>query len=281
MRVKRPLRWVALVVVFALFSFGVWVLFASPWLQVRTIEVSGTQMLTQEQVRAQVQPVLGEPLARVDTTRLAQQVQQLAALGQARVIRHWPHTLQVVVQERTPAARTEEPDPQLVDVQGVAYALASALPAEQRAGLVSVKVTLAAQAPTAQTPGSAPGPSSPDPATADPVVSMPGAPSAPLLLSQQPESLRHARAFAVDVATRARAALQPIALANPQVQVRSVEVVGSQALVVLADGRQVRWGDDTEPEVKAKALAALLQPGAPTAFARAFDVRTPDYPLAQ
>ena len=53
----------------ALGGFGVWALYGSNWLLVERVSVSGTEVLTTEQVRAAAGVPVGTPLLSVDTSR--------------------------------------------------------------------------------------------------------------------------------------------------------------------------------------------------------------------
>lgn len=81
-----------------------WVLLASPWLAVRTIEVDGVSGSLSEQVRAEVESELDRPLARVDLAGVSARVESLPQVRSAEVARRWPRTLSVEVVPREPAA---------------------------------------------------------------------------------------------------------------------------------------------------------------------------------
>ncbi len=133
-------RWLLLCVVGTMVSGAVWVLFASPWLTLRTVRVEGTQTLAVEQVQHVTQHLVGQPLARVDREQVQRQVQAIPEVAAASVTRHWPHTLEVRVRERVAVARTGEPTPRLVDVQGVTWTAAQPWTPTQR-GLPEISLT--------------------------------------------------------------------------------------------------------------------------------------------
>jgi cell division protein FtsQ len=100
-----------------------WVLLASPWLAVQSVQVSGTSRLSAEQVvqAAAVQP--GTPLARISGGDVADRVRALAPVADVEVSRGWPRTLRLEVSERVAVAAVPRRDAvQLVDADGVVFA---------------------------------------------------------------------------------------------------------------------------------------------------------------
>jgi cell division protein FtsQ len=127
------------IVVAALAPLGLlaWVLLASPLLAVRTVAVSGTDLLTPAQVRAAADVVRGTPLARVDAGAVVRRVESLRPVAQVRVSRGWPSTLRLQVVERKPVVGVVTArGVTLVDAAGVPFAPAPALPP----GLVRLQV---------------------------------------------------------------------------------------------------------------------------------------------
>ncbi|GAA0359399.1 hypothetical protein GCM10009530_05890 [Microbispora corallina] len=103
---RRAVRRTALAV---LLSGGVvgaatWVVFFSPVLGVREVEVTGNTRIPAEQVRAAAGVRTGTPLATVDLGAVEGRVSALRAVESARVARGWPGTLRIDVVERVPAA---------------------------------------------------------------------------------------------------------------------------------------------------------------------------------
>ena len=98
----------------------VWVLLASPLLQVDRVEVTGTARLTPDAVLAAAGVREGEPLARVDSAGVEARVEALPDVARVRVVRAWPGTLRLQVRERTPLARVQQGDGTwaLIDVTG-------------------------------------------------------------------------------------------------------------------------------------------------------------------
>lgn len=88
----------ALVVALAL----AWLVFLSPVLAARQVQVEGTSLLTPARVQAAAAVPLGRPMVRVDTDAVAERVRALAPVKDVRVTRHWPGTIRVRVSERVP-----------------------------------------------------------------------------------------------------------------------------------------------------------------------------------
>ena len=104
---RRWLAWkqvLALVVVLALLTGGVWVVFFSRYLAVQGVMVSGTGLLSADDVRTAAAVPAGEPLARVDLVGIERRVEALAPVKDARVSRQWPDQVRIVVAERVPVA---------------------------------------------------------------------------------------------------------------------------------------------------------------------------------
>nr|WP_269449918.1 FtsQ-type POTRA domain-containing protein [Auraticoccus cholistanensis] len=93
------------------------------------VEVTGTSVLTAEQVVAAADAPVGRPLARVDTDAVAARVAGLAPVREVEVSRGWPSTLRVEVTERTPVLATGSGRQlTLVDAEGVGYTTVAELP---------------------------------------------------------------------------------------------------------------------------------------------------------
>lgn len=107
----RPGRWKAAFVallVLGVFGTAAWVLFGSRLLVVRHIQVSGTELVSQDRVLAAAGVPLGGPMIRLDPGKVADRV--IAAIREiesVRVRREWPATLRVTVRERVPVVVTE------------------------------------------------------------------------------------------------------------------------------------------------------------------------------
>ncbi len=115
---RRWLTWryvVAVVGVFAVLGGGGYLIFFSDTLSVQGVEVTGTQSLSEEQVRTVADVPTGGPLATVDLDRIAYRVRSLAVVKSAEVTRQWPHDVLIEIVERQPVA--------VVDIAGQLHSL--------------------------------------------------------------------------------------------------------------------------------------------------------------
>ncbi|MCT9930651.1 FtsQ-type POTRA domain-containing protein [Planotetraspora sp. A-T 1434] len=81
-----------------------WVVFFSPVLGVRVVEITGNTVVPAEQLRLAAGVRTGTPLATVDLDAVEQRVEAVREVESARVERSWPGTVRVTVVERTPVA---------------------------------------------------------------------------------------------------------------------------------------------------------------------------------
>lgn len=93
----------------ALLTVGVvgiaaWLVFFSPVLGVRQIQVVGNAGLSAEQIRRAAQVADGRPLATVDVAEVEGRIGEIAQVESVTVSRGWPGTLRVEVVEREPVA---------------------------------------------------------------------------------------------------------------------------------------------------------------------------------
>jgi cell division protein FtsQ len=95
---------VATLLVVALVATGVWLVFFSPQLSVRHVEVSGTDLLSTDRVRDAARVPEGEQLATVDLGRVRSRVAAVAEVESVDVTREWPDTVRITVVERTAVA---------------------------------------------------------------------------------------------------------------------------------------------------------------------------------
>ncbi|TLP55088.1 cell division protein FtsQ/DivIB [Microbispora triticiradicis] len=81
-----------------------WVVFFSPVLGVREVEITGNGRVPAEELRQAAGVRTGTPLATVDLAGVEGRVRALRAVESATVDRVWPGTLRISVVERVPAA---------------------------------------------------------------------------------------------------------------------------------------------------------------------------------
>lgn len=118
----------------------VWLVWFSGVLGVRTVEVKGVDRLKPQQVRAVADVSTGQPLARVDTEAAGARVARLPLVEHVDVERSWPHTIRVVVTERTAVAwAVVDGERRAIDRFGVDF---RTLPREPR-GLVEISTSAA------------------------------------------------------------------------------------------------------------------------------------------
>jgi cell division protein FtsQ len=107
---SRRRRLVACALAAALLAgLAAWAVSWSTLLDVRTVEVVGTHRVTIEEVKAAAAVPLGRPLARLDTVAVGRRVEQISWVADVSVIRRWPHTVRIVVEERQPAVAVPAP----------------------------------------------------------------------------------------------------------------------------------------------------------------------------
>jgi cell division protein FtsQ len=129
-RATRPRRWrrrrgrrhplLVAAVVPLLLATAAWVLWESPLLAVRTIQVDGVHALTAAEVRQAARVRTGTPLLQVDVDAAAARVRRVPEVASAQVSRGWPDRVVITVTERVPVAVVERGGRAwLVDAGGV------------------------------------------------------------------------------------------------------------------------------------------------------------------
>lgn len=103
---------------------GAYLLYASDAMRVQKVRVSGTRVLTDREVRQASGVAANTPLAAVDPDAVAASLTtRLPRIASVDVARQWPHTVELTVRERRPAAVVEKGDRYVeVDAHGVRYA---------------------------------------------------------------------------------------------------------------------------------------------------------------
>lgn len=144
-RARRLRRWglglLAFVLAAAVF-FGV--VFWSPLLATRTIEVRGTRLTDEHAIEQSLEPLQGRPLTRITQNDVKQAIGSNIVIQDVTIEAHPPHDLVVTIHERVPVATVQEGGKYvLVDRDGVAIgsvdsAEAAKVPLVQ-GGLAAVK----------------------------------------------------------------------------------------------------------------------------------------------
>ncbi|MEU4236585.1 FtsQ-type POTRA domain-containing protein [Actinoplanes sp. NPDC026619] len=122
-RLRAVLPWAIAAGVALVIGGLVWVVYGTPLLSVRNVQVVGVQFLTPLQVEEAAAVPMEEPLARLDLDAVRGRVRGLAAVDRVTVRRSWPSTLVVEVVERTPVAAVPTAPGRLtlIDASGVPY----------------------------------------------------------------------------------------------------------------------------------------------------------------
>ncbi|WP_106848185.1 cell division protein FtsQ/DivIB [Blastococcus sp. Marseille-P5729] len=130
--------WSALALVVAVVAG--WLLLASSMFGVRDVQVSGSALVSEQEVREAIGLGPDDALLTADTDAAAERVQQLAPVAEATVSRSLPSTLVVRITERSPVATVElDGESWVIDVEGVPYAEASAV-GESAEGLLPLVI---------------------------------------------------------------------------------------------------------------------------------------------
>ncbi|MGW0802936.1 cell division protein FtsQ/DivIB [Nonomuraea sp. NPDC002799] len=106
-----------------------WLVFFSPVLGVRSIEIVGNLTVPSERIKEQAGVADLHPLATVDLAGVETRVLGIRQLATAKVDRMWPGTLKIEVVEREAVAAVQAGGKvAIVDKQGVVIELLSAVP---------------------------------------------------------------------------------------------------------------------------------------------------------
>ena len=117
---RHPLLVAALIPL--VLATAAWVLWASPLLAVRSVQVDGVRSLTAQEVRDAAGLTSGTPLLEVDVAAAAARVRRLPQVASAQVTRGWPDRVVVTVSERDPVAVVERAGRRsLLDGSGVPF----------------------------------------------------------------------------------------------------------------------------------------------------------------
>jgi len=122
----------------ALVGAAVYVVGFSPVLAAKAVTITGTKVLTKQDVLAAAGVEVGTPLARVDTAAVAGRVAGLPAVAEVTVVRDWPNTLRITLTERKPRLAIPASSGYLIaDASGVVFEAVSSAPS----GLIVVDAT--------------------------------------------------------------------------------------------------------------------------------------------
>lgn len=131
-RRTRLRRLVGVVLAVAILATGAgWLVLASPWLRVRTVTVTGIEEPQKSEIQQVANAWVDEPLVKVDTSRLRDEIADMRVVSRVDIARQWPDALVVAVAPRTPVAAAVNPQGvlELVDAEGLRYASVDQAPA--------------------------------------------------------------------------------------------------------------------------------------------------------
>jgi cell division protein FtsQ len=119
---NRRLRWIAIGVLAVLTAAFV-IVWTTPLFEVKRIEVTGTAVLTPDEVAALGQDAVGGPVLGADLDAIATAVAALAPVKSVDVTRAWPDAVSVAVTEREPYMAVPVGDETflMVDSEGVVF----------------------------------------------------------------------------------------------------------------------------------------------------------------
>lgn len=125
-RTVRGLRLLTWLVVLTVVGVGLGlILYFTPLMSARSVVVTGTGVVTREEVVDAAKVTLGTPLLQIDTDEVADRVAGIRRVASARVQREYPSTLRITIVERVPIVVKDYPDgPHLFDKDGVDFATA-------------------------------------------------------------------------------------------------------------------------------------------------------------
>ncbi|MCL3836755.1 cell division protein FtsQ/DivIB [Aeromicrobium duanguangcaii] len=121
---RRRSRWRIAGIVAAVLAVVVagWAVWFSSLLETRTVDVTGVEHLPAEWVVRSAAVPLGTPVPRIDTDAVAERVATLKPVESVRIERDLPHTIRIVVTERSAVAWVDRSGtPWAVDESGLAY----------------------------------------------------------------------------------------------------------------------------------------------------------------
>lgn len=131
-RRRRPWRRIAIgLAIAAVLVVVAWLVWFSPYLVVRHVEVEGVSGAEASAVSELAHVPIGQPLIRVDTAAISERVRGKVAIAEVRTGRSWPSTITITVRPRTPALVLKNSQGQLevVDATGVTFGVVTEPPA--------------------------------------------------------------------------------------------------------------------------------------------------------
>lgn len=129
LRIRRRGRWRRRLIIGGVTALVVALIVGLTWLvgfssvfAVQKVEVTGTSLLTPDQVRQQAAIPQGRPLARLDTKAAADRVRTMPEVADVFVRTKLPNVVEIAVTERKPVLVLHTPGKkELVDLDGVCF----------------------------------------------------------------------------------------------------------------------------------------------------------------
>jgi cell division protein FtsQ len=128
MRAARP--WLVAAAGLGIAGLLGWLVYGTPALGVRHVQVYGNTLVSADEVRAAAAIPDGTPLASLDLGAVRQRVAALTPVRHAEVTRDWPFTVRIDVTERVGVAALPQPDKtfKVIDASGVVFRTVQANP---------------------------------------------------------------------------------------------------------------------------------------------------------
>jgi cell division protein FtsQ len=128
-RRRLRLRMLVAAVVVAALCLTVWAVYFSSWLAADKVTVTGASTIPAADITTAAAVPVGTPMARVELDRIRASVARLPAVRTVSVRRSWPHTIVIVVTERTPVASLYHAGSwEVLDDHAVAFRAAASRP---------------------------------------------------------------------------------------------------------------------------------------------------------
>lgn len=128
----RRVRVIAIILgALVLVAVGGWIIGFSPAMAVKTVDVSGTELLHSDDVRKRAEVAVGTPLVWCDPQPIAARVAAIPEVKSVTVSQSWPDTITIAVTEREAvfAVRSSvEGEFWLVDDEGIVYHTVATVP---------------------------------------------------------------------------------------------------------------------------------------------------------
>lgn len=128
-RRRRWLQWLWCALALAVVAGAVYLVGFSPVLAVARVEISGTEVASEQEVAEAAAVELGTPLVRLDVAGIAERVAGLPPVAEVSVTRLWPDQVTIAVTEREPRLAIASGTGYLIaDASGVVFDTATSRP---------------------------------------------------------------------------------------------------------------------------------------------------------